>query len=237
MKMKKLMIIAMVIGIMANSASAVITSELFDLVDPSGLGARVIFTLDSASPTKLTIKLINISTALPAGFDNADQLLTGVSWDFGQAVGATGGTVIIGSGGYSINFDQISSQLGAGADVTGEWGYGNSGGTGMLTNSVSTMIAQVTAFGGTNLDGPVNLDGPQGGIATDAPLVGLEGLGAVADSVIITLMLDTSLDNLGFLEENGVIAEFGSDAAFVPEPATVALLGFGALLLRRKKKH
>jgi len=235
--MKKLMIIAMVIGIMANSASAVITSELFDLVDPSGLGARVIFTLDSASPTKLTIKLINISTALPAGFDNADQLLTGVSWDFGQAVGATGGTVIIGSGGYSINFDQISSQLGAGADVTGEWGYGNSGGTGMLTNSVSTMIAQVTAFGGTNLDGPVNLDGPQGGIATDAPLVGLEGLGAVADSVIITLMLDTSLDNLGFLEENGVIAEFGSDAAFVPEPATVALLGFGALLLRRKKKH
>jgi len=237
MKMKKLMIIAMVIGIMANSASAVITSELFDLVDPSGLGARVIFTLDSASPTKLTIKLINISTALPAGFDNADQLLTGVSWDFGQAVGATGGTVIIGSGGYSINFDQISSQLGAGADVTGEWGYGNSGGTGMLTNSVSTMIAQVTAFGGTNLDGPVNLDGPQGGIATDAPLVGLEGLGAVAGSVIITLMLDTSLDNLGFLEENGVIAEFGSDAAFVPEPATVALLGFGALLLRRKKKH
>ncbi|MHC4069315.1 MAG: XDD4 family exosortase-dependent surface protein [Planctomycetota bacterium] len=234
--MKKLMIIAMVIGIMANSVSAVITSELFDLVDPSGLGARAIFTLDSGSPTELTIKLVNISTGVPAGFDNAGQLLTGVSWDFGQAVEATSGTAVIGPGGYSINFDQISPQLGAGADVTGEWGYGNSGGTGMLTNSVSVMSAQVTAFGGTNLDGPVGLDGPQAGIATDTPLVDLGGLGAVADSVIITLTLDTSLDNLDFLEENGVIAEFGSDAAFVPEPATVALLGFGALLLRRKKK-
>ena len=44
MKMKKLiLIIAMVTGITANSASAVIMSESFDLVDPSGLGARVIF--------------------------------------------------------------------------------------------------------------------------------------------------------------------------------------------------
>ncbi|MHC4531676.1 MAG: hypothetical protein ACYSXD_08970 [Planctomycetota bacterium] len=93
--MKKLMIIAMVIGIMANSVSAVITSELFDLVDPSGLGARAIFTLDSGSPTELTIKLVNISTGVPAGFDNAGQLLTGVSWDFGQAVEATSGTAVI----------------------------------------------------------------------------------------------------------------------------------------------
>jgi hypothetical protein len=171
---------------------------------------------------------------VPAGFDSSDQLLTGISWDFGMAVGATG-TVVIGPGGRSINFDNVTTQLGPGADVSGEWGYGNTGGTGMLTNIVSTNAAKATQFSGANLDGAPTLDGPQGGICTYPPQVSLGGLGAVTDSVVITLTLDTPFLDLDFLE-NGVVAEFGSDAAFVPEPTTICLLGFGTLTLVMRRR-
>ncbi len=229
-EMTTIFAVAVVMGVGLCSADAVI----FDLTGPDGLSASAVFTLNN--PTELQITLINNSTGVPAGFDSSDQLLTGISWDFGMAVGATG-TVVIGPGGQSINFDQIDPQLGAGADVSGEWGYGNTGGTGMLTNIVSTNAAKATRFSGANLDGAPDLDGPQGGICTDPPWVSLGGLGAVADSVVITLTLDTSLANLSFLVENGVVAEFGSDAAFVPEPATICLLGLGSLslILRRRR--
>ncbi len=208
-------------------------ATIIDLTGPDGLSARAIFTLNN--PTELEIILINTSTGVPALFDSSDQLLTGISWDFGMAVVATTGTVVIGPGGYSLNFDQIVTQLGPGADVSGEWGYGNTGGTGMLTNIVSTNAAKVTQFPGANLDGAPTLDGPQAGICTNPPLIPLGGLGAIADSVVITLTLDTALANLNFLE-NGVVAEFGSDAAFIPEPTTICLLGFGALPLLMKRR-
>ena len=245
-------VVAVVMGVGLCSADATIFTETIDLnvsQDPSfdtdGLAAQATFTLDTSDPAELMIKLINMSTGVPPGFDNSDQLLTGISWDFGQ-LGYNGdpmiigGTVIIGPDGRSIDFDQIDlldPQLGAGAYVSGEWGYGNMDGTGLLTNFVTATKSQATAFGGTNWDGPINIDGPQGGICTDPPWVSLGGLGAVADSVIITLTLDTSLANLNFLE-NGAVAEFGSDAAFlVPEPATVCLLGLGSLslILRRRR--
>jgi len=230
-------VVAVVMGVGLCSADAVI----FDLTGPDGLSASAVFTLNN--PTELQITLINNSTGVPAGFDSADQLLTGISWDFGQPgyngdPMIIGGTVVIGPGGRSINFDQIDPldpQLGAGDDVSGEWGYGNMDGTGLLTNFVTATKSEATAFGGTNWDGPENIDGPQGGICTDPPWVSLGGLGAVTDSVVITLTLDTSLDNLNFLE-NGVVAEFGSDAAFVPEPTTICLLGFGTLTLVMRRR-
>jgi hypothetical protein len=230
-KMKKstiIFVVAVVMGVGLCSAEA----TLINLTGPDGLSALAVFMLNN--PLELQITLINNSTGVPAGFDSSDQLLTGISWDFGMAVGATG-TVIIGPGSQSINFDQINPQLGPGADVSGEWGYGNTGGTGMLTNIVSTNAAKATQFPGPNLDGAPPLDGPQGGLCTNAPLVPLGGLGAIADSVVITLTLDTPLANLNFLQ-NGVVAEFGSDAAFVPEPATICLLGFGALPLVMRRR-
>ncbi len=229
-KMTIIFVVAVVMGVGLCSADA---AMIFDLTGPDGLSASAVFTLNN--PTELQITLINNSTGVPAGFDSSDQLLTGISWDFGMAVGATG-TVVIGPGGQSINFSLIDPQLGAGADVSGEWGYGNTGGTGMLTNIVSTNAAKATQFSGANLDGAPGLDGPQAGICTDPPQVSLGGnLGAIADSVVITLTLDTSLANLNFLE-NGVVAEFGSDAAFVPEPTTICLLGFGSLSLVMRRR-
>jgi hypothetical protein len=220
-------VVAVVMGVGLCSAEAV----TFDLTGPDGLSASAEFTLNP--PTELQITLINNSSGVPAWFDSADQLLTGISWDFGMAVGVTTGTVEIGPGSYSINFDV--GDLVAGADISGEWGYGNTGGTGMLTNIVSTNAAQATQFSGANLDGAPTLDGPQAGICIDPPWIPLGGLGAVADSVVITLTLDTPFLDLDFLE-NGVVAEFGSDAAFVPEPTTICLLGFGSLSLVMRRR-
>ena len=242
-------------GVALHSAEATLITKTFELTEPhtsspvqilNGLSAKAIFTLDTGNPTELKIELFNTSTGVPAGFSNADQILTGISFDFGDPgypgdpeiidLGATD-AVVIGLGGYSIDFDNVVSQLGAGDDVSGEWGYGNEDGSGLLTNFASANSAQSTRFPGDNLDGPANIDGPQGGIVTATPLVLLGGLGAVADSVIITLKIDTALTDLDFLDENGVMAEFGSDAAFVvPEPATLGLLLVAGLVMLGRKR-
>lgn len=211
----------------------------------SGLSARAIFTFDTHNPTELLIELTNTSTGLPAFMSdpNASQLLTAISFDFG-APGAnaadpalTGGSVVIGPGGYSIGFDHVAPQLGPGDDVTGEWGYGNTVGSGMLANHVSAMTSHTTPFGGPNLTGPVILDGPEAGIATDPPLIAIGGLGAVADSVVIIITLDAPLADLDFLTHNGVRAEFGSDAAYlIPEPGTLSLLLIGGVVAVRRRR-
>ena len=241
------------LALTACGANAATFSETVDLTVPAwpgcsddGLSVQATFLLDTAEPSVLTILLENMSTALPPGFSAGDQLLTGLSFDLGAAGDQpddpeiVSGSVVIGPGGRSIDFDKVDAQLVAGDDVTGEWGYGNDGRPGLLVNLVSVNQAHTTRFGGTNLDGPKNgnLAGPQGGIATGPPLTGLGGLGAVVDSVLICLELDTPLTDLAFLDR-GVIAEFGSDASFlhgVPEPAAVMLLATGGLVILFRRR-
>ena len=110
-----------------STARADVLSETFELnasADPGfdigGLSARAIFTLDTATPTIMQIVLFNTSTGAPAGFSNVDQLLTGISFDFGHP-GYNGDPliyddpaiqeVVIGPGGRAINFDNVPSQL------------------------------------------------------------------------------------------------------------------------------
>lgn len=216
-------------------------SILYNLSDPSGLSAEVEF--DLPNPTTLTIRLKNTSTGVPNGFSNSDQILTGVSWDFGHAGFngdnmITGGSVVIGATSSSVNFS--TGLYGPGADISGEWGYGNMDGTGALTNFISGNAAQSTPFGGPNLDGPVNIDGPQGGIVANPALVALGGLGAIQNEIFATLTLSdpyTLQDLQTDFDNNFVRVEFGSDAAFIqtPEPATISLLLIGLGAIRRRR--
>ena len=189
----------------------------------------------------------NTSTGTPAGFDSSDQILTGLAWDFGEPgfngdITITGGTVFTGPTSSSLNFS--IQNVGPNEDVSGEWGFGNMDGTGLLTNFISGNSAQATPFGGLNLDGPVNIDGPQGGLVADPILVSLGGLGAIQDEVIATLSLSGALTEAELLADliaNGVRIEFGSDAAFiggvVPAPGTIALLGIAGLLGRPRRRR
>lgn len=224
--------------LVAPAASA---SQLFIFSDPSGLSAEAEFTL--LGPTTLEVRLKNTSTGVPNGFGSSDQILTGVSWDFGHPgfngdTMITGGSVVIGPTSQSVNFD--TGSYGPGHDVSGEYGYGNMNGTGALTNFVSGNAAQATPFGGPNLDGPANIDGPQGGLVASPVLVPLGGLGAIQDEIIATLTLSdpiTEAELINDLFTNQVRVEFGSDAFFitVPEPASLLLLAMGGFAVIRRR--
>lgn len=251
--MHKTTVVMCVVLACAGISRAAIISETFNLVPSEsgglteGLSAQATFMLNTAEPWLLRIRLVNTSTGVPSGSDSADQILTSVAFDLG-APGANdadpriiAGVAHIGPGGRSIDFDKVVTPLGPGDDVSGEWGYGNGGGTGLLLNFVSANTAGASRFSGTNLDGPASLDGPEGGIVTDPPQASLGGLGAIADSVDFTLTLNAPLSDLDFLTGNKVRVEFGSDAAFleIPEPVTVWLLGLGAamhVLCRRRRR-
>ncbi len=226
------------LGLGVCACAAASAGELFILSDPSGLSAEAEFTL--LNPTTLEVRLKNTSTDVPDGFDSADQILTGVSWDFGQ-IGVhasdpkvTGGSVVIGAASQSLNFS--TGSYGTGQNAGGEYGYGNSGISGALANMISANTAGATPFGGPNLDGPSNLNGPQGGLVANPMLMSLGGLGAIQNEIVATLTIDQALVDLAFLYSNFVRVEFGSDAAFIttPEPGALVMLVLGGLALRRR---
>jgi len=226
----------LVAGVMCAAGSA--NAQLYTFSTVDGLSGEAEFTL--VNPTTVGIRLKNTSTGVPVWFDNADQLMTGISWDSGAAgVVAgdpiiTGGSVLIGPTSMSLNFS--TGAYGPGTDVSGEYGYGNNDGSGAMYNMVSATTAGVTPFGGANLDDPISIDGPQAGLVAGPVLVPLGGLGAIQDEILITITLDQAIASLGVLTDRGVRVEFGSDAAFVdfPAPGTLALLGLAGCWRRRR---
>lgn len=227
----------LICGVLAVCAPWAVASELILFSDPSGLSAEAEFTL--VNPTTLQVRVRNTSTGVPAGFSNSDQLLTVVSWDFdppGAAANTTitGGTVAIGPTSASANFS--TGSYGPGADVSGEYGAGNTAISGALANFLSANTAGATQFPGANRDGPVGLDGPQGGLVANPAPVALGGLGAIQNEIIATLTLSNPINDLSFLHENDVRVEFGSDAAFItsPEPGALALWALGMVAMIRR---
>jgi hypothetical protein len=207
--------------LLAASASAQTRSLAF--TEPNGLAAEADVTLQ-AGGTQLEIRLRNRTLAVPAGFSNSDQILTGLSFDLGDP-GANAsdpeivsGTCRTGASSASVGFDVM--MVGANADVGGEWGFSNTATTNTHPNFVSANQSQSIAFGGANLDGPSNLSGPQGGLVSVIHL-GLGGLGAIQDEIVAVLDLDVAIADLAFLD-NGARVEFGSDAAFIDECESVA---------------
>jgi hypothetical protein len=227
-----------------------------------GLNAEATFTIVDA--THLNVLLTNTSTAQPlilAGCpngttcpsgNNGNQLLTGLGFDLPGPLTISGGSAAIGPGSASLNFDNVGSQLSAGADVSVEWGFANGVtftaslfptsppfSTQTMANYFSTIAAQTTEFqvvDGThpNLDGPDGLGGPQAGLVANPVLYPLGGLGAIQNSALFHLTLaGGTLPNLDSFDPNTVRFEFGSALIFgtpggdTPEPATLVLLGSG----------
>ena len=221
--------------------------------DPSGLAAEAEFTM--LDPTTLEIRLRNTSTDVPDGFDEAMQILTTISWDFGQ-VGVhdddpqiIGGAVVIGPTSQSVNFNvngpSSPQDFGPGTDLSGEYGFGNTGNTDALINSLSGNTAHVALFSDGNLDGPNNISGPQAGLIANPAIIALSGLGAIQNEIVATLNLSKPVAQADVLGDLGIArVEFGSDAAFIdtPEPASLALALWGTVTLllsgrRRSLSH
>ncbi len=223
--------------VLAAASGAANAGLVLSFTDVSGLSAEAEFTL--IDPSTVEIRLRNTSTGAPLGFDGADQILTGLSWS-GGGNSILGGSAVIAAGSSTVNFD--SGTYGAGTNVGGEWGYGNSGISGALANGISALTAGTTAFGGPNLDGPVSIDGPQGGLVADPMVVSLGGQGAIQSEIVATINLSAAINDIGDLFGNDQLArvEFGSDAHFitvnVPAPGALAPLA-GAMLLATRRRR
>jgi len=217
---------------LAQDARAV----LIQFNDPSGLAAEAEFTL--LNPNQIQIRLKNTSTGVPMGFDGADQLVTGLSWNSfgvpGQTI--TGGGAITGPTSGSIGFS--GGDVGPGADVGGEWGYGAGPISGLGNHFIAGNTSGLTLFGGPNLDGPANADGPQAGLVANPVLVALGGTGALQDEIIVTINLALAQPNLDFLDDTEILVEFGSDAAYivVPGPGSAALLMIAGLTAVHRRR-
>ncbi len=219
---------------LALTASA--SATLVSFSDSSGLAAEAEFTLLNAN--QIQIRLQNTSTGVPMGFDSADQLLTGLSWNSFGVAGQTitGGTAVTGATSSSIGFS--IANVGPGGDVGGEWGFGAGPISGLGNHFISGNNSGLTLFGGANLDGPANGDGPQAGLVANPLLVALGGTGAIQDEIIVTINLSLAQPNLDFLGNTELLVEFGSSAAFitVPTPGSMALFGAAGIAAIRRKR-
>jgi hypothetical protein len=230
---------AVALCVVCHSADA---GVIYTFTGADGLSAEAEF--DLINSTTVQVRLKNTSTGVPVGFTAADQLLTGVSWDAGTVgingsdPNITGGTIFTGPTSFSLNFS--ITNVGPNTSVGGEWGYSNIDGSGLLPNFISGNATNNTLFGGPNLDGPANPDGPQAGLYSAAHPLDLGGLGAIEDELIATITLNVEISSLDELLANGTLVEFGSSGAFVPGelvPAPGAALLLSGLLLRSRRRH
>ena len=213
MKTQALLLFLPLVGGVAGAQS-----EYVEFRHDSGLAAEAAFTL-LGDGSQLEIRVRNLSTGAPHWFGKTDQLVSGLSFDLGQAgekhsdPRIVGGTIRTGDASMSLNFDRID--VGPGEDVSGEFGYGNHGSYHMLPNLISTTSNGTTRFDGLNLNGSNGLGGPVPGLVAQVPVVSLRHVAAIQDEIVATLELDEPLADLDFLAENGTVLEFGCHSLFL----------------------
>lgn len=240
MRLKFLPVFVLTCFVFAGSARAGMITATYS-VDAGGSNANPLNGLAAmatfeTSGNTLNILLKNTSTGMPAGFDTAASLLVslGMSLPTGFSI-LSGNTAVVGPG--STGISQWSG-LTSGSSVANEWAWTNSGGGDLLVPykqviSTSSGNQSLTHFTG----GSGGLGGPYGGIAASPLLANIPGTQrAVSNSIAFSLTLSGALSDQQLSEvANSSIVEFGSDVRYlkVPEPASMALLGLGALLFSR----
>lgn len=215
-----------VAGVLCSLSAGAAAQRTIGFSDGAGLSAEIHVALKNGG-SRLVVTVRNHSEAEPIGQWSADRCLTGFSFDFG-APGLdpsdpqiVGGSARTGPASRSVNFDLVS--VGSLADVSGEYGFANDGGGALMPNLVSTLSLRATPFGGPNLDGPVELDGPAAGLlplGLVAVPVGSEGV--LQGTLVVELDLDRPLSSLSFLDANPSMVEFGSGILLGTTCTTIA---------------
>lgn len=197
-------------------------------INSSDLGAQATFQV---SGTALLVTLTNTSTGDPR---TPTDILTGVvfSIDGNPLLTRTSATLAPGS---TVLRDDYPS----GGNVGGEWAYTNNlSGTPYVGQSAiysSGYFDGNALFPGSNLEGPVSVNGVGYGITTMFDTPGNDN-GGIRDRPLIQNSVNFVLSGLeGGFDVNsisGVSFLYGTDLGGnvpppVPEPATLMLMGFG----------
>lgn len=263
--MRKLTLMSCLIVIFALGLSRRVKADSFTYTASTGQTANLDITFSGSNMIVIFRETTPVAASSLSGAEAIATTFgfspTAMSTLGGFTFVPTSSSVTVASGSTTVGFDQSGADgQGAGFDVSGEWGATVGAfdpGDGFNYHFASANEAHVTQFSGANRDGPVGLNGPQGGVVEDSAARG--GLGVVDNGVMLTLALSgtpnatqqtaffTALQN----SANSFV-EWGSSAAFgrtgngggpppgIPEPSTVVLLGVGILSLvvvrRRRRK-